>query len=173
MTNDKLEKRQTWVDQTNFAVNGHLKVLKESVILFKLLAMSKLKSMKIMETVGVRYIVRDVDSSVSFYTEMLGFHADQHVKSAFASLSLGNLKLFINNPGAGGAGQAMPDGTLPAPGGWNRIQFMVEDLEMVVKDLKSKGAKFRNEIVIGVGGNQILLEDPSGNLIELFQPAAQ
>jgi len=135
--------------------------------------MSKPQSMKVTETVGVRYIVRDVDSSVTFYTEMLGFHADQHVKSAFAALSLGNLKLFINRPGAGGAGHAMPDGTLPAPGGWNRIQFMVENLETVVKDLKNKGAKFRNEIVAGVGGKQILLQDPSGNLIELFQPASQ
>jgi catechol 2,3-dioxygenase-like lactoylglutathione lyase family enzyme len=135
--------------------------------------MSKLQSMKTTQTVGVRYIVRDVDSAVTFYTEMLGFHVEKHVKSAFASLTLGNLTLFINSPGAGGAGHAMPDGTLPAPGGWNRIQFMVENLEMAVKDLKDKGAKFRNEIVIGVGGKQILLEDPSGNLIELFQPAAQ
>jgi catechol 2,3-dioxygenase-like lactoylglutathione lyase family enzyme len=132
--------------------------------------MSKIQSMKETQTVGVRYIVRDVESAVTFYTDMLGFHADQHVKSAFASLSLGNLKLFINSPGAGGAGQAMPDGTLPAPGGWNRIQFIVENLETAVKDLKNKGAQFRNEIVVGVGGNQILLEDPSGNLIELFQP---
>jgi catechol 2,3-dioxygenase-like lactoylglutathione lyase family enzyme len=133
----------------------------------------KIQTMKVTQTVGIRYIVRDVESAVTFYTEMLGFHADQHVKSAFASLSLGNLHLFINSPGAGGAGQAMPDGTIPAPGGWNRIQFMVENLEMAVKDLKNKGAKFRNEIVVGVGGNQILLEDPSGNLIELFQPAKQ
>jgi catechol 2,3-dioxygenase-like lactoylglutathione lyase family enzyme len=129
--------------------------------------------MKVTQTVGVRYIVRDVDSAVTFYTGMLGFHADLHVKSAFASLSLGNLQLFINRPGAGGAGQAMPDGTVPAPGGWNRIQFTVENLEAAVKDLKNKGAKFRNEIVTGVGGKQILLEDPSGNLVELFQPAAQ
>ena len=128
---------------------------------------------KISQVVGVRYIVSDVDSAVTFYTETLGFHADLHVKSAFAGLSLGNLKLFINRPGAGGAGQAMPDGTLPAPGGWNRIQFTVDDLEMVVTHLKTKGAKFRNQIVVGVGGKQILLEDPSGNLIELFQPASQ
>lgn len=91
----------------------------------------------------MRYIVQDVDAAVTFYTQTLGFHADQHVKSAFAALSLGNLKLFINRPGAGGAGQAMPDGTLPAPGGWNRIQFMVDDLERVVRDLKSKKARFR------------------------------
>lgn len=126
---------------------------------------------KIDQIVGVRYIVQDVDTAVTFYTQTLGFHSDMHVKSDFAALSIGNLKLFINRPGAGGAGQAMPDGTLPAPGGWNRIQFMVEDLEKVVEDLKRKMAKFRNEIVVGIGGKQILLEDPSGNLIELFQPA--
>jgi len=101
---------------------------------------------------------------------MLGFHTDQHVKSAFASLSHGGAHLFINRPGAGGAGQAMPDGTIPAPGGWNRILITVDNLETTVKELKSKGATFRNEIVVGVGGNQILLQDPSGNLIELFQP---
>ena len=135
--------------------------------------MNDAQLLKINQVVGVRYIVRDVDSAVTFYTETLGFNADQHVKSAFAALSLGNLKLFINRPGAGGAGQAMPDGTLPEPGGWNRIQFTVEDLEEVVRDLKNKGGKFRNEIVVGIGGKQILLEDPSGNLIELFEPAGQ
>jgi len=121
------------------------------------------------QVVNFRYIVKDVDASVVFYTEMLGFYADQHVKSAFASLSLGNSHLFINRPGAGGAGQAMPDGTVPVPGGWNRILITVDNLENKVKELKSKGASFRNEIVTGVGGKQILLQDPSGNLIELFQ----
>jgi len=135
--------------------------------------MSDTHLFKLNQFVGVRYIVRDIDAAVAFYTQTLGFHADLHVKSAFAALSLGNLKLYINKPGAGGAGQAMPDGTLPTPGGWNRIQFIVEDLERAVKDLKSKKAKFRNEIVVGIGGKQILLEDPSGNLIELFQPAEQ
>src|SRR5690349_19999769 len=95
--------------------------------------------LKINQFVGVRYIVHDVDTAVNFYTETLGFHIDQHVKSAFAALSVGNLNLFINQPGAGGAGQAMHDGTIPTPGGWNRIQFMVEDLQKVVNDLKSKG----------------------------------
>lgn len=95
-----------------------------------------------------------------------------HVKSKFASLSLGNLRLFINSPGAGGAGQAMPDGTMPAAGGWNRFQLQVRNIESTVEDLKKDGAKFRNEIVEGVGGKQILLEDPSGNFIELFQPAS-
>jgi predicted enzyme related to lactoylglutathione lyase len=118
---------------------------------------------------AVRYIVNDVDSSVSFYASMLDFQVEQHVKSAFAALTLGNLRLFINSPGAGGAGHAMPNGTMPAPGGWNRFQMQVKDLEAAVADLKTRGAKFRNEIVKGVGGKQILLEDPSNNLIELFE----
>jgi catechol 2,3-dioxygenase-like lactoylglutathione lyase family enzyme len=132
--------------------------------------MSNKELLKTDQFVGVRYIVDDVDSAVNFYTDVLGFRSDMHVKDAFAALSLGNLKLFINRPGAGGAGQSMPDGTVPKPGGWNRIQFMVEDIEAVVKELKNKEAKFRNKIVVGVGGKQILLEDPSGNLIELFEP---
>jgi catechol 2,3-dioxygenase-like lactoylglutathione lyase family enzyme len=119
---------------------------------------------------SVRYIANDVDSAVKFYTDTLGFQIVQHVKSNFASLALGNLRLFINKPGAGGAGQAMPDGSVPAPGGWNRFQLQVTNIEMLVAELKKEGAKFRNEIVSGVGGKQILLEDPSGNLIELFQP---
>jgi predicted enzyme related to lactoylglutathione lyase len=123
------------------------------------------------QVAAVRYIVNDVDSAVSFYTSKLSFQVDMHVKSKFASLSLGNLQLYINSPGAGGAGQAMPDGTIPAPGGWNRFQLQVKNIESIVEDLKKSGAKFRNEIVSGVGGKQILLEDPSGNFIELFQPA--
>lgn len=118
---------------------------------------------------AVRYIVNDVDAAVNFYTSMLGFETDQHVKSAFASLKLGNLRLFINSPGAGGAGHAMPDGTMPAPGGWNRIQLQVKNIEAAVDDFKKRGATFRNEIVQGVGGKQILLQDPSKNLIELFE----
>jgi catechol 2,3-dioxygenase-like lactoylglutathione lyase family enzyme len=118
---------------------------------------------------AVRYIVNDVDVSVGFYTDMLGFRVDQHVKSAFAALTLGDLRLFINSPGAGGAGHAMPDGTMPGPGGWNRFQLQVKNIEAVVEDLKQQGATFRNEIVKGVGGKQILLEDPSKNLIELFE----
>jgi predicted enzyme related to lactoylglutathione lyase len=121
---------------------------------------------------AVRYIVNDVDSAVSFYSDKLSFGVDVHVKSKFASLSLGNLRLFINSAGAGGAGQAMPDGTMPAPGGWNRFQLQVTNIESAVGDLKKAGAKFRNDIVTGVGGKQILLEDPSGNFIELFEPAS-
>ena len=101
---------------------------------------------------AVRYIVNDVDASVEFYTNMLGFEIDQHVKSA---LTLGNLKLFINSPGAGGAGHAMPDGTMPAPGGWNRFQLQVTNIDATVEELKKQGANFRNEIVKGIGGKQI------------------
>jgi len=120
----------------------------------------------------VRYIVNDVDSAVSFYSSKLGFDVDLHIKSKFAALSLGDLQLYINSPGAGGAGQSMPDGTLPSPGGWNRFQLQVKNIESTVEDLKKNGVKFRNEIVTGVGGKQILLEDPAGNFIELFQPAS-
>jgi len=118
---------------------------------------------------AIRYIVKDVDTSVDFYTKLLGFQIKQHVKSAFASLMLGSLQLFINQPGAGGAGHGMPDGTMPGPGGWNRFQIQVKNIESVVEELKKNGAKFRNDIVTGVGGKQILLEDPSGNLIEIFE----
>jgi catechol 2,3-dioxygenase-like lactoylglutathione lyase family enzyme len=121
---------------------------------------------------AVRYIVNDVDASVQFYVEKLGFTADIHVKHAFASLQLGKLRLFLNRPGAGGAGQAMPDGTVPEPGGWNRFQLQVADIGEVVDQLKHAGCTFRNEIITGVGGKQVLLEDPSGNFIELFEPAA-
>ena len=123
-----------------------------------------------MSKVSVRYIVRDVDVAIPFYTEMLGFKVDMHPAPGFASLSRENLQLLLNRPGAGGAGQAMPAGQLPAPGGWNRIQIEVEDLEATVEKLKSAGGRFRNEIVTGNGGKQILIEDPSGNPIELFQP---
>jgi catechol 2,3-dioxygenase-like lactoylglutathione lyase family enzyme len=135
--------------------------------------MSKDSREKKNQTFAVRYIVRDIDTAVNFYTSVLDFHADMHVKGDFASLSKGNIRLFINRPGAGGAGQAMPDGTMPAPGGWNRFQITVDDLEETIKELKGKGAAFRNEAVTGIGGKQILLEDPSGNLIELFEPPAQ
>jgi catechol 2,3-dioxygenase-like lactoylglutathione lyase family enzyme len=123
-----------------------------------------------MSKVGVRYIVNDVDAAIAFYTEHLGFQVDMHPAPGFAAISRGDLQLLLNRPGAGGAGQAMPDGRVPEPGGWNRIQIEVDDLEATVEKLKAAGAKFRNQIVIGNGGNQILLEDPSGNPIELFQP---
>ena len=123
-----------------------------------------------MSKVSVRYIVNDLDAAIPFYTGMLGFKLDMHPAPGFASLSRGDLQLLLNRPGAGGAGQAMPAGQHPAPGGWNRIQIEVEDLEATVEKLKGAGARFRNEIVTGNGGKQILLEDPSGNAIELFQP---
>jgi catechol 2,3-dioxygenase-like lactoylglutathione lyase family enzyme len=123
-----------------------------------------------MSKVNVRYIVNDVDAAIPFYTGMLGFKVDMHPAPGFASLSRGDLQLLLNRPGAGGAGQAMTDGQPPTPGGWNRIQIEVEDLEATVEKLKGAGARFRNEIVTGNGGKQILVEDPSGNAIELFQP---
>jgi catechol 2,3-dioxygenase-like lactoylglutathione lyase family enzyme len=123
-----------------------------------------------MSKVSVRYIVNDVDSAIPFYTSMLGFKLEMHPAPGFASLSRGDLQLLLNRPGAGGAGQAMPDRQLPSPGGWNRIQIEVDDLEATVAYLKGAGARFRNEIVTGNGGKQILVEDPSGNPLELFQP---
>ena len=122
-----------------------------------------------MSKVNVRYIVSDVDAAIPFYTDMLGFKLEMHPAPGFASLSRGDLQLLLNRPGAGGAGQAMPDGQHPVPGGWNRIQIEVENLEATVENLKSAGGRFRNEIVTGNGGKQILIEDPSGNPIELFQ----
>jgi len=124
-----------------------------------------------MGKVSVRYIVSDVDAAIPFYTEMLGFRVDMHPAPGFASLSKGDLHLLLNRPGAGGAGQSMSDGQAPAPGGWNRIQIEVDDLATTVEKLKAAGCRFRNEIVIGNGGKQILVDDPSGNPIELFQPA--
>ncbi len=121
--------------------------------------------------VQVRYIVADVDKAIEFYTQQLGFHLDMHPAPAFAMLSRGDLRLALSMPNPrGGGGQPMPDGTHQAPGGWNRFSLEVEDLEGMVQKLKKAGAHFRNEIVIGVGGKQIILEDPSGNPIELFQP---
>jgi catechol 2,3-dioxygenase-like lactoylglutathione lyase family enzyme len=111
-----------------------------------------------MSKVNVRYIVSDVDAVIPFYTEMLGFKVDLHPAPGFASLSRGDLQLLLNRPGAGGAGQAMSDGRVPAPGGWNRIQIEVEDLEATVEKLKTAGGRFRNEIVTGNGGKQILIE---------------
>ncbi|MDQ2672672.1 MAG: VOC family protein [Actinomycetota bacterium] len=123
-----------------------------------------------MAMVSVRYIVDDVDVAISFYTRHLGFGVEMHPAPGFASLSRGDLRLLLNAPGAGGAGQAMPDGRRPEPGGWNRIQLEVRDLAGEVERMRDSGARFRNEIISGRGGKQILLEDPSGNPIELFEP---
>jgi catechol 2,3-dioxygenase-like lactoylglutathione lyase family enzyme len=120
--------------------------------------------------VSVRYIVNDVDAAIAFYTKMLAFKLEMRPAPEFAILSRGGLRLFLSKPsGRGGGGQAMPDGTVQSPGGWNRISIEVEDLASRVEKLKKAGCEFRNDIVTGVGGKQILLEDPSGNLIELFQ----
>jgi predicted enzyme related to lactoylglutathione lyase len=123
-----------------------------------------------MSKVNVRYIVDDVDAAIPFYTDMLDFKLEMHPAPGFASLSRGDLQLLLNRPGAGGAGQTTRDGQSPAPGGWNRIQIEVEDIEATVGKLKNSGGRFRNDIVTGNGGKQILIEDPSGNPIELFQP---
>ena len=123
-----------------------------------------------MSTVGVRYIVDDVDKAITFYTQHLGFSVELHPAPGFATLSLGDLRLLLNAPGAGGAGQAMPDGRHPEPGGWNRIQLQINDLSSKVLNLRNAGVHFRNDIVTGQGGKQILLDDPSGNPIELFEP---
>jgi catechol 2,3-dioxygenase-like lactoylglutathione lyase family enzyme len=123
-----------------------------------------------MATVSVRYIVDDVQEAVAFYTGRLGFSVELNPAPGFAVLSRGDLRLLLNEPGAGGAGQPMPDGREPEPGGWNRIQLEVDDLAGEVGAIRDAGARFRNEIVEGRGGKQILLEDPSGNPIELFEP---
>jgi catechol 2,3-dioxygenase-like lactoylglutathione lyase family enzyme len=124
-----------------------------------------------MTTVNVRYIADDVDAAVAFYVERLGFDLQMQPGPGFAILSRGDLRLLLNRPGAGGAGQPMPDGRRPEPGGWNRIQIEVSDLKREVEELRGAGASFRGDIVTGRGGSQILLEDPAGNPVELFQPA--
>jgi catechol 2,3-dioxygenase-like lactoylglutathione lyase family enzyme len=124
-----------------------------------------------MATVQVRYIVRDVDAAIPFYTQQLGFKLDMHPAPPFAMLSRGDLRLVLSAPNAmAGGGQSMPDGTRPQPGGWNRFAIEVADLSAEVERLRRAGVRFRNEIVTGVGGKQILAEDPSGNPIELFEP---
>jgi catechol 2,3-dioxygenase-like lactoylglutathione lyase family enzyme len=124
-----------------------------------------------MATVQVRYIVHDVDAAIAFYCGQLGFHEDMHPAPAFAMLSRGDLRLVLSAPNpAGGGGQSMPDGTKPQPGGWNRFAIEVADLAATVETLRVAGAHFRNDIVTGGGGKQILVEDPSGNPVELFEP---
>jgi catechol 2,3-dioxygenase-like lactoylglutathione lyase family enzyme len=121
--------------------------------------------------VSVRYFVDDVAMAIRFYTEHLGFELTMHPGPGFATVSRGELRLLLSAIGGpGGAAQAMPDGRRPTPGGWNRIQLEVEDLSATVSKLRQAGAHFRNEIVTGMGGQQILLDDPAGNPIELFQP---
>jgi catechol 2,3-dioxygenase-like lactoylglutathione lyase family enzyme len=122
-------------------------------------------------TVQVRYIVNDVDAAIAFYCGLLGFHEDMRPAPPFAMLSRGDLRLVLTQPGGGpGGGQAMPDGTLPQPGGWNRFAIEVSDLNTLISKLRSAGAQFRGDIIIGVGGDQAIVDDPSGNPVELFQP---
>jgi catechol 2,3-dioxygenase-like lactoylglutathione lyase family enzyme len=124
------------------------------------------------ETVNVRYMVADVDESLAFYTKVLGFELLTSASPAFADVKRGNLRLLLAGP-TSSAGRPMPDGTKPEPGGWNRIHFIVDDLDAEVARLRATGATFRNDIVEGPGGKQILLQDPSGNVVELFQPGAR
>ncbi len=124
-----------------------------------------------MATVSVRYIVNDVDAAIGFYCGHLGFEEVLHPAPTFAMLRKGDLRLVLTAPGGGpGGGQAMPDGRLPEPGGWNRFALEVTDLDAFVADLRGKDVRFRNDIVTGVGGRQVLIEDPSGNPVELFEP---
>jgi catechol 2,3-dioxygenase-like lactoylglutathione lyase family enzyme len=124
--------------------------------------------------VSFRYIVDDVDASIAFYCQHLGFTEEMHPAPMFAMLRRGDLRLLLSSPagpgGPGGGSQAMPDGTVPRPGGWNRISLEISGLDELVERLRGAGVRFRNEIVTGVGGRQILLDDPSGNPVELFEP---
>lgn len=155
--------------------SGAVRVLLVGLLLFALVTPGAIFGQKegeaTMTTVSVRYIVTDVKAAVAFYTQHLGFSVVMNPGPGFAMLSRGGLRLLLNAPGAGGAGQAMPDGRKPEPGGWNRIQLEVKDLAAEVEKLRAAGARFRNDIVTGNGGKQILLEDPAGNPVELFEPA--
>jgi catechol 2,3-dioxygenase-like lactoylglutathione lyase family enzyme len=122
------------------------------------------------ETVNVRYMVDDVQAAVDFYTEHLGFTVGSIMAPAFADVFRGKLRVLLSGP-TSSAGRPMPDGSKPGPGGWNRIELVVEDIEAEVERLRAEGVPFRNDIVTGPGGKQILVEDPSGNVIELFQDA--
>jgi catechol 2,3-dioxygenase-like lactoylglutathione lyase family enzyme len=123
-----------------------------------------------MASVSVRYIVTDLDAAIAFYTRHLGFTVEMHPAPTFAMLRRGDLRLLLSVPSElGGGGQAMPDGRRPEPGGWNRFQLEVRGLESVVERLRAAGVRLRSDVIIGIGGNQILLEDPSGNPIELFE----
>ena len=120
--------------------------------------------------VSVRYMVDDVDEAIGFYTEHFGFESGHNASPAFAEVLKGNLRLLLAGP-ASSAGRPMPDGRKPEPGGWNRIHFVVDDIDAEVERLRGEGVGFRNDIVTGPGGRQILVDDPSGNPIEIFQPA--
>jgi catechol 2,3-dioxygenase-like lactoylglutathione lyase family enzyme len=123
------------------------------------------------DMVSVRYMVDDVEAAVAFYTRFLKFEVLNSFGAAFADVARGNLRLLLSGP-ASSAGRPMPDGAKPGPGGWNRIHLIVDDIDAEVARLRNAGAAFRNDILAGPGGKQVLLEDPSGNVVELFQPAA-
>jgi catechol 2,3-dioxygenase-like lactoylglutathione lyase family enzyme len=123
-----------------------------------------------MATVSVRYIVSDIGAAIDFYTRHLGFSVHMHPNDMFAMITRGDLRLVLSVPGTTpGGGQAMPDGTMPQPGGWNRFSIEVSDLTATVAQLRRDGVRFRNDLVTGVGGRQIIAEDPSGNPVELFE----
>lgn len=123
------------------------------------------------ELVSVRYMVHDVDAAIDFYTKHLGFEVRLNAGPAFADVTRGNLRLLLSGPKSS-AGRSMPDGATPGPGGWNRIHLIVDDLAAEVDRLRGEGVTFRNDVVTGPGGSQILIQDPTGNVVELFQPAA-
>ena len=122
------------------------------------------------EMVSVRYMVDDVEAAVGFYTKVLDFEILNNFAPAFADVARGNLRLLLSGP-TSSAGRPMPDGAKPGPGGWNRIHLIVDDIDAEVARLRDNGAQFRNEILAGPGGKQILVQDPSGNVVEMFQPA--
>ncbi|MGW4129178.1 MULTISPECIES: VOC family protein [Amycolatopsis] len=124
------------------------------------------------DLVSVRYLVDDVAAAVEFYTGHLGFAVRSSVLPAFADVVRGNLRLLLSGP-ASSAGRALPDGTKPAPGGWNRIHLIVDDIDAEVARLRADGVLFRSDVVTGPGGRQIVFDDPAGNPVELFQPAAR
>jgi catechol 2,3-dioxygenase-like lactoylglutathione lyase family enzyme len=121
-------------------------------------------------TVNVRYLVDDVDAAIAFYTEHLGFSLLSNASPAFADVARDDLRLLLSGPKSS-AGRPLPDGREPAPGGWNRIEFVVDDIAVEVERLRAAGVRFRSDVVRGPGGTQIVFDDPSGNPIELFQPA--
>ena len=124
------------------------------------------------EIVNVRYMVDDVDAAVAFYTKHFGFSLNSNMAPAFADVVRGQLRLLLSGP-TSSAGRPMPDGGVPSPGGWNRIHFIVDDIQAEVDRLRADGVRFRNDIITGPGGKQVLIEDPSGNPVELFQPAGR
>ena len=154
-----------------YPCKGSCARLRAALLLTQVIRLLTVNPDVIMASVQVRYIVHDVDAAIAFYATHLGFHVDMHPAPAFAMLSRGELRLVLSVPNTqSGGGQTMPDGTVPQPGGWNRFAIEVDDLESVVARLRAEGVHFRNDIVKGIGGNQIIVDDPSGNPVELFEP---